>query len=225
MAHELIYSVVSDLVQRLELREPIVEFGSMQVEEEQPGDLRPLFAGRHFIGTDFREGKGVDRTEDLRKLTFADGEVGTAVCLDTLEHVADPIAAGRELTRVVSPNGGICLISSVMLMPIHGYPSDYWRFTPEALDVLLDHFDDVDVATMGDPTIPFWLFGLASKGRQLGLRLAQLPSLADSQRRYEEADGMLTIGPFRTGLRELGGELRMQLPRIVRQRAARLSRR
>src|SRR2546423_570900 len=145
------------------LREPIVEFGSMQVEEGQPNDLRPLFDGRTFIGTDFRAGPGVDRIEDLRSLRFADGEVGTALCLDTLEHCADPIAAARELQRVVADDGGVCVLSSVMLIGIHGYPNDYWRFTPEGLRLLLGGFEDVDVAEMGDPASPFWVFGIASK--------------------------------------------------------------
>ncbi|HUE25230.1 MAG TPA: methyltransferase domain-containing protein, partial [Solirubrobacteraceae bacterium] len=121
MAHDLLYGVVADLVERMELREPIVEFGSMQVEDGQPNDLRPLFAGRRFVGTDMREGPGVDRTEDLRALRFADEEVGTALCLDTLEHCADPMAACRELHRVVSSEGGVCIISSVMLIGIHAY--------------------------------------------------------------------------------------------------------
>ena len=70
-----------------------------------------------------------------------------------------------------------------MLMPIHGYPSDYWRFTPEGLRMLLKGFDHVDVAAMGDPTIPFWVFGVAVRGRPLELRLAELPSLVASQER------------------------------------------
>jgi SAM-dependent methyltransferase len=218
VAHPLIYGVVSDLVARLELPEPIVEFGSMQVEDGQPNDLRPLFAGRTFIGTDFREGPGVDRVEDLRELGFGDGEVGTALCLDTLEHCADPIAAGRELRRVVSPDGGVCVLSSVMLIGIHGYPSDYWRFTPEGLRLLLDGYDDTDVAAMGDPEAPFWVFGIGCRGRRLGLRLAELPSLASSQGEYERADGKVKLGPFRYTIRELGAELRRELPRAVRER-------
>ncbi len=220
VAHPLIYGVVSDLVARLELLEPIVEFGSMRVERGQPNDLRPLFAERNFIGTDFRAGPGVDRIEDLRKLSFGDDEVGTALCLDTLEHCADPIAAARELRRVVSSDGGVCLLSSVMLIGIHGYPSDYWRFTPEGLRLLLEGYDDVDVAAMGDPEAPFWVFGIGSKGRRLGLRLADLPSLASSQREYEQAAGRVRLGPFRYTIRELSGELRRELPRAVRERAA-----
>ena len=220
VAHPLIYGVVSDLVASLELRGPVVEFGSMQVEDGQPNDLRALFEGHEFIGTDFRSGPGVDRIEDLRQLTFADGEVGTALCLDTLEHCADPIAAARELRRVVSSDGGVCVLSSVMLIGIHGYPSDYWRFTPEGVRLLLDGYDEGDVAAMGDPEAPFWVFGIGCKGRELGLRLAELPSLAASQNEYERAEGKVRLGPFRYSIKQLGAELARELPRAIRERAA-----
>ncbi|MGI8864989.1 MAG: methyltransferase domain-containing protein [Solirubrobacteraceae bacterium] len=218
MAHNLTYAVISEIAQRVALPEPIVEFGSMQVEEGQPNDLRPLFGGRTFIGTDLRQGPGVDRLEDLRELSFADGEVGTAICLDTLEHCADPIAAGHELRRVVSPDGGVCILSSVMLIGIHGYPNDYWRFTPEGLRLLLQGFAEVDVASMGDQSAPFWVFGIARHGQPLDIRLADLPSLFESQREYERAFGKVKLGPFRYTLRQLGGELKEQLPRVVRER-------
>ena len=219
MAHDLLYGLVADLAERLQLPEPIVEFGSLQVEEGQPNDLRPIFNDRRFIGTDMRAGAGVDRIEDLRRLRFSDGEVGTALCLDTLEHCADPIAAARELHRVVSGDGGVCIISSVMLIGIHAYPSDYWRFTPEGFRVLLEGFDDVDVAAWGDPEAPFFVFGIGVKGRGLGLRLAELPSLRDRQRDYERALGEVRIGPFRYPLRKLAGVLRAELPRAARERA------
>jgi SAM-dependent methyltransferase len=226
VAHNVVYGVVSDVVERIELHDPVFEFGSLQVEADQPNDLRPLFAGREFIGTDFRQGPGVDRVEDLRQLSMADGSVGTALCLDTLEHCADPIAAARELARVVSPDGGVCLISSVMLFGIHGYPNDYWRFTPEGLRLLLDGFDEVDVAGMGDPVVPFWVFGIAVKGSELPFRLSELPSLAESQHDYEQSVGKVRLGPFRYTLRELGGALKLELPRVLRERVgSRLSRR
>ena len=221
MAHSLLYGFVADVAERVELPEPIVEFGAMQVEAGQPNDLRPLFAGREFVGTDLREGPGVDRVEDLQSLTFADGEVGTALCLDTLEHCADPLAACRELHRVLAP-GGVCVISSVMLIGIHAHPNDYWRFTPEGFRRLLTDFDDADVAAMGAPDHPFFVFGVATRGRRLGLRLADLPSLAAAQERYERAVFKVRIGPYRYSLAELWRVLSAEVPRVVRQRAAAL---
>jgi hypothetical protein len=111
------------------------------------------------------------------------------------------------------------LISSVMLMPIHGYPSDYWRFTPEGLRLLLDGFDQIDAAGMGDPTIPFWVFGIGVRGRPLGLKLSELPSFRASQDDYDSAHGRLRLGPFRYSPTQLGRELLGELPRAFFQRA------
>ena len=209
---------MKDVSRSVELLEPIVEFGSLQVEPGQPNDLRPLFAGREFIGTDMREGPGVDRVADLRKLDFADGEIGTAVCLDTLEHCEDPLAACREMHRALG-DGGVCVISSVMLFGIHGYPNDYWRFTPEGFRTLLSPFDDVWVEGVGDPDIPFQVVGIGGKGRQLGVKLDSFPSLAKAQARWERAEGEVRVGPFRMPLREMAGLLAREMPRAVRQRA------
>ncbi len=57
MAQQLIFDFVTELAHTLELPEPIVEFGSLQVEPGQPNDLRRLFAGRDFVGTDMRPGR------------------------------------------------------------------------------------------------------------------------------------------------------------------------
>ena len=219
MAHQLLFDLIADLIDAVEMPEPVVEFGSLQVEPDQPNDLRPLFGGREFTGTDFREGPGVDRVEDLRGLTFGDETVGTALCLETLEHCEDPFAACRELHRVIAP-GGICVLSSVMLFGIHGYPNDYWRFTPEGLRVLLDPFDDVSVASMGEPDSPVFVFGVWAKGRQLGIDLAEMPSLQAAQRAHNEARGKVRLGPMRYSLRDLGRDAGKQLPRVVRERFA-----
>lgn len=225
MAQQLIVDFVGDLAGAIELPEPVVEFGSLQVSPGQPNDLRALFSGRRFVGTDVRPGPGVDRVADLRALDFADGEVGTALCLDTLEHCDDPLTACRELHRVLA-DGGVCVLSSVMLFGIHDYPSDYWRFTPEGFRRLLAPFDDVRVAGVGDPSIPSQVVGIAAKARDLSVSPELLPSLAGAQRDWERALGQLRVGPFRMSPREVAAMLARELPRVVGERArARLSRR
>jgi SAM-dependent methyltransferase len=224
VAQSVIRSFVEDLMRVADFPDPVVEFGSMQVEAYQDGDLRPLFAGRMFVGTDMREGPGVDRVEDLRALSFADGEVGTAICLDTLEHCEDPVAACRELTRVVG-DGGVCVISSVMLFGIHGYPNDYFRFTPEAFRSMLGGFDDVWVAGIGDPGIPSQVVGVGAKGRTLGLSLDRLPTLAAAQANWEAAEGKIRIGPFRYEPRDLARAMVAEGPRVAKERLRRRLRR
>jgi SAM-dependent methyltransferase len=220
MAQPLIRAFVADLDRVIGFPEPIVEFGSMQVEPDQDADLRPLFGDREFIGTDMRPGPGVDRIEDLRRLTLADGEVGTALCLDTLEHCEDPVQACRELARVTR-DGGVAAISSVMLFGVHGYPNDYFRFTPEGLRSLLSGFDSVWVGSVGDPTIPFQVVGVGGKRRDLPPSLDDLPSIRDAQERWQRAHGQIRIGPFRYAPRELARLFVAETARNARERLAR----
>jgi SAM-dependent methyltransferase len=223
MAQPLIRSFVEDLMQVVDFPDPVVEFGALQVEAEQENDLRPLFAGQPFTGSDMRAGPGVDRVEDLRSLSFADGEVGTALCLDTLEHCEDPPAACRELRRVTA-EGGICVISSVMLFGIHGYPNDYFRFTPEGFRSMLSGFEWSAAVGIGDPAIPGQVVGVGAR-RELGVELAALPSLAAVQAEWDEAVGRVRIGPFRMPVRDALALGARELPRAVAQRArARLRR-
>jgi SAM-dependent methyltransferase len=144
--------------------EPIYEFGSYRVPgQERLADLRPLFPGLRYVGADMRAGLGVDRVLDLHRLDLEDGAVGTALCLDTLEHAEYPHRAMEEIHRVVR-RGGVAVISSVMKFPIHDYPHDYWRFTPEAFRTLLKPFDQVHVDWAGDELFPHTVVGVGVKG-------------------------------------------------------------
>lgn len=204
----------------LELPGPVVEFGSMQVESDQDSDLRRFFEGSDYTGTDFREGPGVDRVEDLRALSFEDDSIGTSLCFDTLEHCEDPPMACRELARVTAP-GGICVISSVMLFGIHGYPNDYFRFTPEGFRSMLSGFDDVRVIGVGDPGIPREVFGVGAFKRSLdGLELARFPTIVTAQQRWDDPVYGVKVGPLRVPPRELAGILRREVPSVLRARLA-----
>jgi SAM-dependent methyltransferase len=220
MAQTLIADFVADLQRVVAMPDPVVEFGSYLTDPDSGvGNLRALFSGRPFSGTDMREGPGVDRIEDLRALSFEDGSVGTALCLDTLEHCADPPQACRELARVCTPDGGVAVISSVMLFGIHEYPHDYFRFTPDGFRALLEQgFDDVWVAGLGDPAIPMQVVGVGVRGATLDLSLDRLPSLAAAQTRYDAARGKVRIGPLQLSPRELGRAVGRDLRRLARER-------
>jgi hypothetical protein len=105
-----------------------------------------------------------------------------------------------------------------MLFGIHAYPSDYFRFTPEAFRSMLSGFDDVWTFGVGDPGIPSQVVGVAAKGRTLDLGLEKLPSLAAVQSEYDAGAGRVRIGPFNFRPSELIRPLVRQAPRLVRER-------
>jgi hypothetical protein len=77
-----------------------------------------------------------------------------------------------------------------MLFGIHGYPEDYFRFTPEGFRTMLSGFDDVWVTGIGHPDIPTWVVGVGAKSRSLGLSLDSFPSLVEAQRQHDERPGV-----------------------------------
>lgn len=143
--------------------DPIYEFGALQVPgQEEFADLRPFFTGRDYFGCDIQEGPGVDHILNLHHIDLPPESVGTVLLLDTLEHVEFCRKALEEVFRVLKPNGFL-VISSVMKFPIHNYPHDYWRFTPEGFKSLLKHFAFSFVNSVGNPEFPHTIVGVASK--------------------------------------------------------------
>jgi ubiquinone/menaquinone biosynthesis C-methylase UbiE len=157
---------------------PVYEFGSYQVETQEGfADLRPFFPGMKYIGTDMREGPGVDIVLNLHDLDLPADTVGTALCLETLEHVEYPHKALEQIHRVLQPDG-IVVISSTMFFPIHDFPYDYWRFTPEAFRSLLKPYKQSFVGFAGDQTFPHTLVGIGFKGT--------VPDLSQLEKKYQE---------------------------------------
>lgn len=149
----------------LPILEPIYEFGSLQIEgQEKIADLRPFFPNKAYVGIDIREGQGVDEIGDIQNTHYKDESMGTILMLDTLEHVQNPMKAINEAFRMLKPKG-ILIISSVMNCPIHSYPQDYWRFTPECVRMLLESFESSFVDYTGDSMFPYGLVGIGIKDK------------------------------------------------------------
>src|SRR5262249_3759268 len=132
--NQLLRGVIRAIVESFHLPEPILEIGSYQVKG-QPGmiDLRGLFPGKAYTGLDFRAGPGVDCVASVEALPQADVSVGTVLALSTFEHVQRFWVGFSEVERVLRPDG-VFVVALPFYFHVHAYPSDYWRFTPEALD-------------------------------------------------------------------------------------------
>ena len=57
--------------------------------------------------------------------------------MSTFEHVPRFWRGFDEVHRVLRPNGAFFLACPFYFY-IHAYPGDYWRFTPQALKLLLE---------------------------------------------------------------------------------------
>jgi ubiquinone/menaquinone biosynthesis C-methylase UbiE len=65
---------------------------------------------------------------DAHALPFAPESFELVLCTEVLEHVKNPSQVISELNRVLKP-GGMLLLTTRFVYPIHDAPHDYWRFT------------------------------------------------------------------------------------------------
>lgn len=150
----------------LPCREPIVEIGAWQAPgQESIADMRAFFPGKNYLGCDMQHGTGVDQIENIHRLSFANESVGTFLLAETLEHVADPIRGMKEIHRCLAKDG-IAIFTSTMDFPIHAYPNDYWRFTPESFRVLADPFLVKAIYYGGSAGRPHTVCGIAAKAAE-----------------------------------------------------------
>lgn len=80
---------------------------------------------------------------NILSLPYPDNMFDLVVTDQVLEHVhGDPFLAVEECRRVLKP-GGIAVHTTPLLVQIHGYPSDYWRFTPDGLALMCESHSEV----------------------------------------------------------------------------------
>jgi len=81
-----------------------------------------------LITIDVARSSGIDCVADARRLPFPDRAFSVVLSQETLEHVADPFAAVREMGRVLK-HAGRLLVQTPFVLGYHPDPEDYWRFT------------------------------------------------------------------------------------------------
>lgn len=121
----------------------VLEIGSKQYADHSQLNLRAVFGRRvdTYLGCDISEGNNVDVVLDIthdfasvdKQLSGA--RFNTIFCISVLEHIPDVFTAAKNMTRLLTPEGAI-MLSVPFVFRYHGYPGDYWRFTPDGVRVL-----------------------------------------------------------------------------------------
>jgi SAM-dependent methyltransferase len=91
-----------------------------------------------------------------------DESIGLVLNLESVEHIAYPQKALDEIYRILRPNG-LLILTTVMHFKIHRCPKDYWRFTPDGLEFLLNRFKILDCTLEGSSKRPKGVWVTAQK--------------------------------------------------------------
>lgn len=123
---------------------PVLEVGSRDYGNTQ--NFRAILKNTDFLGIDMQAGKGVDLVLDLTDDFEAVNQAlqgrrfGTIICMSVLEHCRDPFKMARNIERLLV-DGGILVVGAPFVWELHGFPDDYWRFTPSGIRVLFPSLD------------------------------------------------------------------------------------
>jgi hypothetical protein len=110
-------------------------------------DRRALYPDA--VGVDMQAGPGVDVVADLEE-PQALGTFAHIDCLSVLEHSRRPWLLAANLESMLQP-GGTIYVAVPFVWRVHGYPSDYWRFTADGVRALFPGiaWDSIQYASTG----------------------------------------------------------------------------
>lgn len=104
-----------------------------------------FFPNRTTLDIARRPGAKVDIVTDAHDLSqIADASFEVILCTEVLEHLHTPERALGEMRRVLQP-GGLLLLTTRFIFPIHDAPGDYYRYTKYGLRHLLREFEILEL--------------------------------------------------------------------------------
>jgi len=94
---------------------------------------------------------------DLQKTEFDDQFFDITVADQVLEHVERPWLASEELWRITK-RGGLTVVATPFIHPIHNAPIDCWRIAPRGYQVLFpwDKWDTLTLSMWGWRELIAW---------------------------------------------------------------------
>jgi hypothetical protein len=150
--HESVYDWVADQVDQRGLSDAyVLEVGSYNVN----GSVRELFTGS-YLGTDLREGPGVDLVVNAERLpgTISQGIFDVVVCTETLEHVLRPWRVVENMAYALRKGGTLLVTTRGIGFPVHEYPEDHYRFSLGAVERLCTSAGLSVLESADDPQCP-----------------------------------------------------------------------
>ena len=132
---------VARLAQLIQERRPrkVLEIGTAQAVagvSTHNMNIFPDSTRSDYTMFDIQPGPDVDVVGDIHRMPpeWTD-RFDACLAAAVFEHLERPWIAAQEVARVLRP-GGFCHIVTHQTFPLHGYPSDFFRFSTDALALI-----------------------------------------------------------------------------------------
>jgi SAM-dependent methyltransferase len=162
----------------------------------EPNFYQPLFPGKKYIKQDMQDFDPpcIDLICDVANMKAITNEsIGLVLNLESLEHLPNPQNAIDEIHRVLRPNG-LLILTTVMHFKIHRTPKDYWRFTPDGIELLLNRFEIMDCTLEGSFKRPkgIWVTARKTSTPETWGKLPPLRSVRSDDQIFKKLERKLT---------------------------------
>lgn len=133
----------------------VIEVGAYNVNGSSRDWLTPL-GPSSYLGVDLQPQPGyVDLVLDAGSLPGPLAPADVVICAEMLEHAADWRAAVNGLKRSAKPGALLVVTARGPGFPLHGYPDDHWRFTPDDFRRIFADCSDVVIEVDEQPGVLF----------------------------------------------------------------------
>lgn len=79
----------------------------------------------------------------MEALPYADNTFDYVIADQVIEHIEGDVQKAIDEARRVLKKGGVAVIATTFIQPIHWGPKDMWRFSPDALRYLCRDFSEI----------------------------------------------------------------------------------
>lgn len=119
----------------------VLEVGTRRTDPSRKTHRRDAFpwvSDADYLRLDIRDGLDVDVIGDIHALPSEwSGRFECFIADAVFEHLERPWIAAKEVARILAP-GGCFFIVTHQCYPLHGHPSDFFRFSKEALRLIFE---------------------------------------------------------------------------------------
>ena len=143
----------------------VLDIGTDKRFSKELRTLRQLFDEKRYLAAGFQPSDqyGDDNCDldlDVCAIDLPDASFDCVICIEVLEHCADPFIAAKELQRILRPGGALFLTvpfltsfhgSTGVQTGAHGAFPDYWRFTHQGLEKMFAGMDELKVMPFDGP--------------------------------------------------------------------------